>query len=176
MRKFHQLLITILAFTLIMLTPTCFANKPKLLFVQTAQSGTVTKMSNYPNKYKLQLNNVTGYVTYFSDRPNRITGLMTTNDFVTYWNKGASSFAKDNPNAGLESVTINSLKKTKNVSFVFEISNPIYNHKNRTITYTAKPLNKNIRITKPIKLGYTSIFIDDVSGMIIGACENCGEW
>lgn len=175
MQPINKLLLTTLALSLILLTPTCFASKPKLLFIQTAQTGTITKMANYPNTYKLQLQNVLPFVTYFSDRPNRITGLMAIGDFIKHWQKSSSSFTKDHPNAGIESVIIDATdKKKQTLSFVVELSKPIYSRKQKTITYTATPLNKKMRIMHPTKLGYTSLFIDDITGML-RMCTDCGD-
>src|SRR5262249_55450041 len=38
---------------------------------------------------------------YFSDRPQRIVGHMTTSDFVDLWGEGDNSFEADPPNAVL---------------------------------------------------------------------------
>ena len=64
------------------------------MFVQTAggitsDGGTVT------------LHDVTPATLYFSDRPQRIVGHMTTADFVDLWGEGDNSFATDPPNAVL---------------------------------------------------------------------------
>ncbi len=40
-------------------------------------------------------------VTYFSDRPARIAGHMSVEEFVESWNQGSESFAADPPNAVL---------------------------------------------------------------------------
>ena len=64
------------------------------MFVQTAQGidsagGTLT------------LRGVTPSTQYFSDRPERVVGHMTTADFVDLWSAGENSFASDPPNAVL---------------------------------------------------------------------------
>jgi hypothetical protein len=64
------------------------------MFVQTAQGiqsagGTLT------------LRGVTLSTLYFSDRPQRIVGHMTTADFVDLWGAGDNSFETDPPNAVL---------------------------------------------------------------------------
>jgi hypothetical protein len=40
-------------------------------------------------------------VLYFSDRPARIAGHVSVNDFVAGWDQGSDSFAGDPPNAAL---------------------------------------------------------------------------
>ena len=64
------------------------------MFVQTAQGiesagGTLT------------LRGITPSTLYFSDRPQRIVGHMTTADFVELWGAGENSFEADPPNAVL---------------------------------------------------------------------------
>ena len=64
------------------------------MFVQTAQAiesadGTLT------------LRGITPSTLYFSDRPQRIVGHMTTDDFVDLWGAGDNSFETDPPNAVL---------------------------------------------------------------------------
>jgi hypothetical protein len=49
----------------------------------------------------LTLHNVSPSTLYFSDRPERIVGHMTTDAFVEDWGMGPNSFAEDPPNAVL---------------------------------------------------------------------------
>ena len=64
------------------------------MFVQTAQA-----MSS--DGTTLTLKAVTLATLYFSDRPQRIVGHMTTADFVDLWAEGDNSFEEDPPNAVL---------------------------------------------------------------------------
>ena len=64
------------------------------MFVQTAQ-GVTTDGST------LTLRGVTPSTLYFSDRPQRVVGHMTTADFVDLWGEGDNSFEEDPPNAVL---------------------------------------------------------------------------
>jgi hypothetical protein len=64
------------------------------MFVQTAHG--LTSDGN-----TLTLNEVTASTLYFSDRPKRIVGHMTTADFVDLWAEGDNSFEEDPPNAVL---------------------------------------------------------------------------
>ena len=64
------------------------------MFVQTAQG-------LRSDGRTLTLDNVTPSTLYFSDRPKRIVGHMTTSDFVDLWGEGANSFEEDPPNAVL---------------------------------------------------------------------------
>lgn len=52
----------------------------------------------------LTLSGIAGDTLYFSDRPDRITGRITTAEFVDQWTKGHDSFKADPPNAVLSIV------------------------------------------------------------------------
>ncbi|MGZ6616814.1 MAG: hypothetical protein ACXVFQ_20605 [Solirubrobacteraceae bacterium] len=64
------------------------------MFVQTARGITSDGTT-------LTLNDVTPSTLYFSDRPKRVVGHMTTADFVDLWGEGDNSFEEDPPNAVL---------------------------------------------------------------------------
>ncbi len=64
------------------------------MFVQTANAITSDGAT-------LTLKEVTPSTLYFSDRPKRIVGHMTTVDFVDLWAEGDNSFEEDPPNAVL---------------------------------------------------------------------------
>ena len=66
----------------------------ELLFVQNAHDVSV-------EKGKLTLKKVSPTTIFFTDRPERIAGHMTTKDFVDEWDEGGNSFAADPPNAAL---------------------------------------------------------------------------
>ena len=64
------------------------------MFVQTARGFTSDGAT-------VTLQDVTPATLYFSDRPQRAVGHMTTADFVDLWGEGDDSFATDPPNAVL---------------------------------------------------------------------------
>ncbi|MGA8334560.1 MAG: hypothetical protein WB761_07460 [Solirubrobacteraceae bacterium] len=64
------------------------------MFVQTARAVTADGTT-------LTLKDVTPSTLYFSDRPKRIVGHMTTVDFVDLWAEGDNNFEEDPPNAVL---------------------------------------------------------------------------
>ena len=64
------------------------------MFVQTAQGIT-------SDGGTLTLQGITPSTLYFSDRPQRIVGHMSTGDFVDLWDEGDNSFEADPPNAVL---------------------------------------------------------------------------
>jgi len=64
------------------------------MFVQTAQG-------IESDGKTLTLHGITPSTLYFSDRPQRVVGHMTTTDFVDLWAIGDNSFESDPPNAVL---------------------------------------------------------------------------
>jgi hypothetical protein len=50
---------------------------------------------------QLTLNGIAPTTLYFSDRPQRITGHVPTEEFFDSWGEGENSFASDPPNAVL---------------------------------------------------------------------------
>jgi len=64
------------------------------MFVQTAE-GIASDGTT------LTLRGVTPSTLFFSDRPQRVTGHLTTADFVDLWGAGENSFEVDPPNAVL---------------------------------------------------------------------------
>ena len=67
------------------------------MFVQTARGITSDGTT-------LTLRDVTPSTLFFSDRPQRVVGHMTTTDFVELWGEGDNSFEADPPNAVLSFV------------------------------------------------------------------------
>jgi hypothetical protein len=64
------------------------------MFVQTAAEATVEGRV-------LTLHDATRSTLYFSDRPERVVGHVTTEMFVDLWDEGENSFAENPPNAVL---------------------------------------------------------------------------
>src|SRR5262245_11347818 len=75
-------------------------SEPQLIeemFVQVAQGATTANGS-------MTLRGCSPSTLYFSDRPERVVGHMTTEQFVDQWTNGPDSFASDPPNAVLSFV------------------------------------------------------------------------
>ncbi|HMK92014.1 MAG TPA: hypothetical protein VK576_03355 [Thermoleophilia bacterium] len=62
------------------------------LFVQTAQSMSAANDT-------ITLHGLTPHTIFFSDRPQRVVGHLTSRQFVDEWDQGENSFAEDPPNA-----------------------------------------------------------------------------
>lgn len=75
-------------------TPTDEKHQVEFLFVHSAESATLADGV-------LRLGDVSPATVYFSDRPDRVAGHLTTEEFVGNWGEGEDSFASDPPNATL---------------------------------------------------------------------------
>ena len=73
-------------------------NEVEYLFVQGAESGSIADGV-------LTMGGVDPSTIYFSDRPERIAGHLTTEEFVAGWGEGDDSFASNPPNATLSILT-----------------------------------------------------------------------
>ena len=84
---------------------------PSFLFVQNGTGGTLTESI-------LTLTGVNDETGYFSDRPYREAGQMSTEEFIALWDEGGT-FADDPPNADF-TCTVDS----EVVNFVVELTSP----------------------------------------------------
>ena len=118
----------------------------QLLFVQTAHDVVM-------GKGRLTLIGVSPTTLFFSDRPKRIAGHMTTEDFVLEWKEGKSkeSFHADPPNA-----TLSIFAKDEIVDVVVELKNPRL--AGGALVYDIDVLEEE----KPVPSGHCSLFIDPI--------------
>ena len=121
--------------------------KPKFLFVQTAKRVTTDGKT-------LTLEGASHSTLFFSDRPHRIAGHVTTEAFFHNWNEGKDSFAKDPPNAVLSVLGGDAVSDT-----VVVLTNPRYDESADRIQYDVKVLDGQL----PASGGRSSLFIDDTA-------------
>lgn len=131
--------------------------KADFLFVQTAQS-----MAYEADRNRLTLTNVSPVTLYFSDRPERIAGNMTTERFVPFWSEGKDSFLSDNPNADLSVMIDGKLKQV-----VVILSEPELTGSD--LHYTVEILDGDM----PVLAENASLFID-VIGMPLSPLSVAG--
>ena len=62
---------------------------------------TERRLAGMPAWSRSTLLGLTPHTIYFSDRPQRIVGHLTTHRFLQWWSEGDDSFAVDPPNAVL---------------------------------------------------------------------------
>ena len=131
-----------------------------LLFVQEAQSGSLVPAVN--GTWTLTLDGIVPYTLYFSDRPDRIAGFVTTDMFISNFTWSVP------PNAA---ITIPGGAAGQDTMMV-TLSNPQYDLQAKRLVYTAallddykgdklKELNAKAGRTLPATFGRASIFIDN---------------
>ena len=122
--------------------------QPELMFVQLSQSIKVDEA-----KKTLRLVGVSPQTLYFADRPERIAGHVTMDQYLTEWTSkaGPDNFAKDPPNA---TVSLYEPGASQNSLAVVEITNPKVDGSDLTYNY------KIIEGSLPADGGATSLFID----------------
>ena len=141
-------------------------NNATYLYLQFAKSATITSVDASKNTFLLTLKNVSPYVSYFSNRPKRVTGVLPVKTFLMAWQQpGKGSFGTMPPNASIAGVTIRNILSIKEITLVMELKNPRYNEKKETLVFDATivdPLQQKIP-TKKIELHNVTVFFDDVS-------------
>jgi hypothetical protein len=116
----------------------------QLLFVQNAKAMVFDKGT-------ITLKGVSPTTLFFSDRPIRIAGHYTTEEFVQMWGEGKDSFSADPPNATL---SIFQKDRDKLMDVVVKLSNPQL--KGDDLTYHVAILEGQM----PAQGGICSLFID----------------
>ena len=114
------------------------------LFVQTADS-----MAFAADRNRLTLHDVGPTTLFFSDRPDRIAGTMTTESFVPFWSDGKDSFLSDPPNADISILENGTLRQT-----VAVLEDPVL--ENGELHYTVKIIDGDM----PVLGENVSVFID----------------
>jgi hypothetical protein len=128
------------------------------LLVQTATS------VSYDGKI-LTLKGISPGTAMFSDRPQRMTGNVSTQALVDEWNKGQRNFEKVPPNANLSM-----LVDGKEQNTIVELTNPKLT--GDTLTYNARLLDGE----PPKTAGAATLLIDWWEGPYGGICRHYGPW
>jgi hypothetical protein len=115
-----------------------------LLFVQNSHDVSL-------EKGKLTLKKIGSTTLFFTDRPKRTAGHMTTKDFVDEWSEGDNSFAADPPNA-----TLSIFGQDEIVDIVLTLKNPRLEGEN--LIYDIAVLEEDVG---PVS-GESSLFIDPI--------------
>jgi len=127
------------------------------MFVQTARGIT-------SEGAVVTLHDVTPSTLYFSDRPQRVVGHMSTADFVDLWSKGDNSFETDPPNAVLALVEDGSDTPADAVVVIKEPR--LFD---RQLSYSVEVLEGTV----PITGGPVTLFIDPF-GRPLSPVSVCG--
>jgi len=116
------------------------------LFVQSAHGLTTSNGS-------VTFHGLAHATIFFSDRPQRVVGHLTSKKFVEQWGEGEDSFADDPPNAVLSFLEVGD---TVPEEVTMTISDPQLD--GDTLTYTVDILDGML----PTRAGPCSLFIDPV--------------
>ena len=116
------------------------------LFVQSAHGLTTSKGS-------VTFHGLAHATLFFSDRPQRVVGHLSSRKFVDQWGEGEDSFAEDPPNAVLSFLEVGD---TVPEEVTMTISEPQLD--GDTLTYTVDILDGML----PASSGPCSLFIDPV--------------
>jgi hypothetical protein len=129
-------------------TSTAAAEKPQLMFVQSAEDLKVDAA-----KSTFRLVKVNQQTLYFSDRPQRIAGHLKMADFLKEWTAkaGKDNFGADPPNGTL---SVYEPGQPDSTLVVVKLTNPVAD--GADLVYTYKVLNG----TMPANGGQTALFID----------------
>ena len=114
------------------------------MFVQIARNVTSDQTT-------LTLQDVSPSTLYFSDRPERVVGHMTTEQFVEQWTEGPNSFFEDPPNAVLAYVGTGEDIPS---DAVVVLRDPVAS--GNSLTYSIEVLEGEM----PAKSGAVTLFID----------------
>jgi hypothetical protein len=152
-----------------------------LLFVQQATGGGLFSLDGENGVLQLGLVGVDLDTLWFTDRPARDAGVMTTAEFVAAWAEGRDSFAADPPNAALAL----RVEGGGAIAFVLELLDVSYRAENATLHYKVRELATDEPILQshgrphslaevPSTFGAASLFIDDDENWCLFAYEeNC---
>lgn len=135
-------------------------------YIQIATSGTCDPIQNEPGYYTLKLQGVSPEMISFSNRPKREATVGTTLEFINDWytDQTANNYRVNPPNATL---ALSSEKYSD--MMVLCLENPVYDEKNKIMTYKVKPIEiKNDKKTEtrlpcipPQSFQKSILFIDD---------------
>lgn len=98
---------------------------------------------------RLTLTGVSPVTLFFTDRPERIAGNMSTARFVPFWSDGPDSFQSDPPNADVSIIEDGKLRQT-----VVELMDPVLSGED--LSYTVKLIQGEM----PESGAEVSLFID----------------
>jgi hypothetical protein len=150
-----------------------------ILFVQVADGGTYSAKAGDPEIFELTLTGVAPQTVWFSDRPERRSGMVDTADFAI----DPVFDPADPPNAAI--VTSSDAGSD---TLIVELTNPRFDAAAGTVTYDAKPvasyagegladhaaLQTDTQLAET--LGATSLFIDELSCKPDGsACNDSSQ-
>jgi hypothetical protein len=155
-------------------SPVASAPRTQLLFVQTFGPGSLTPVDGTTDQLVLTADHLAGQTLYFSDRPARVVGMMSTERFFGESESGGLGFTPANPPNAALVVAGEGDAPTQIV--VLELTDPSYDAANGQVRYTVRVLEEIEQLDLSLEelplsaaeaaLEFTaaSLFIDDMPG------------
>ena len=152
-----------------------------VLFVQTFSTATILANSADASAFSIRLEDGTGQTAYFSDRPERLAGTITDEQFLD----GRAFDPADPPNAAIVTV----VGDASEAVLIVELTDPSYDSGTGAVTYAAKELQGQpegnvlaslaARVTDTDvgeNFGPVTLFIDQLACLPYGArCTNSSD-
>jgi hypothetical protein len=147
-------------------TPTKQPLKTSLLFVVSADNGTVQQTQH---GYRLILDGTHPSVLYFSDRPKRLAGTLPTPVFFEkIWSAGKNNFQADHPNAAIAHAKMDAYQHGTDTPWAVDlVGKPKHLGKHRWSFLVHFIGNTQQPLPKSLPLGRVTLFIDNIS---VDAC------
>ena len=131
-------------------------SKKKVSFLFVQKAGIINLSKQKGNCYSMQLSQLGKSLLYFSDRPARIVGYISTAEFVSVWNKN-----KTYPNATVQGLTVQNGVKKPFIS-VITFSNPRFDKAAGRLYYHGCITDKTVEKSNlPLKIFDATLFIDN---------------
>lgn len=157
------LVAAVVVLALLLLLDDDSSRDPSLLHVQQARSGSLEPRGG--SDYELTLNGASPETVFFSDRPDRFSGLTATKAFVHL----KSLFSRDDPpNAA---VVLGDGSREQADVVIVELKDPRYSQSRQAVTYTVTLIDdasRNLEAWEgladsglPRHFGRVTVFIDD---------------
>ena len=147
-------------------------NTTQLLYTQTAESAKIVPDPTQPGWFILTLQQVDPKTVWFTDRPKRLAGMLSTQQFVQQWGEGQDSFENNHPNASI--IAVKNHHGKMQYYGEFELTHPQYNVATETLTYEVKAISKSSEAMsnegKP--MGEVALFVD--GALVLGQCTPAG--
>lgn len=160
MKKIYSVLVLSLGLvgTAMAATAAKAAAPVSILYVQTAKTAILTANT-------LTLNDVSPHTLWFTDRPARKYGVMSTRTFIQRWNANTDnqSFKAVPPNAAVVDAMVQYQdvhEVTSDQELVVTLDQPTYNASSHTLIYQVKYLKSTDAVKLPQTMDHPHVFID----------------
>lgn len=144
---------------LILVWPAMVFSAVSLSFVETAAAVQVTANGGY-HEYRMVLQGVDPYITYYTQRPNSTSGLAALPDFVKAWKVGQNNFQDNPPTAVLYGGIINQTPNKSHNFYIFQLSSPELDLANHQVSYIAKWIGGSKMLFQNMVLNYAVLVIN----------------